>query len=292
MHELIIPVLYIPTFYGDVRLERVADKETRVIIAKATPLEQSALYGLVEHAVRKNWIGTPGNVIEAGTSEKAADMARAVVAAGEGRMVLGASLDAVRKVIAKVLKPGRELITVVRFVDGKMEEITEAPTKDVAQLAPTTSAAAVSTGAGAPAAESGMTTSTAPPEPSALAKAAATVAKPVLGCPAPNFAYAELRANRVLEAFLTQEQKEDFRKHDCFVTVGAATGHRYMVTSRSNPSQLARFGGRSLYDLEENQPVCTHDWDVPAAEEMLSLHLFASLPQHELYLRHLAEEAV
>lgn len=131
-----------------------------------------------------------------------------------------------------------------------------------------------------------------PAPPAPAPKVAATVQRPVLGCPAPNFIYAELRANRVLEAFLTPEQKEDFREHDCFITHGAATGHRYMVTSRTNPEQLARNGGRSLYDLDDECAICTHDWDVPAAEEMLTLHLLAQFPAHELFMRRLEHEAV
>jgi hypothetical protein len=30
-----------------------------------------------------------------------------------------------------------------------------------------------------------------------------------------------------------------------------------------------------------------HDYAVPAAEEMLAIHLMLQLPQHEPYLRHL-----
>lgn len=47
-----------------------------------------------------------------------------------------------------------------------------------------------------------------------------------------------------------------------------------------------------IYELEHLIELCVHDWEVPPAEEMLSLHLLASLPQHELYLRRLEDEAV
>ncbi len=258
-----IETLYIHSFYGDVRLERVSAKETRVVVAKATPLEQTALNALVKHAVKKTWL-----------DESAAG---AFLATADGSFILRAGVLAIQKNLAKALKPGRDVITVVQFADGKMQEIVEASTDDAARAeAPSTSVAPAS----APA-----------PETALVPAKAAAVSKPYLGCPAPAFAQAELRANRVLEAFLTPEQKEDFRAHDCFMTIGAATGHRYMVTSRHAPAQLHRYGGRTLFDMDDDTALCVHDWEVPPAEEMLALHLLASLPHHELYLRRLEHEA-
>jgi hypothetical protein len=120
-------------------------------------------------------------------------------------------------------------------------------------------------------------------------KAAATVAAPVRGCPAPDFEAAELRANRVLEVFLTPEQIEDFRTTNSFLTLGADTGHRYLISSRHSPRALRRGLGRSLFDVEEQRAYCVHDWEVPAAEEMLALHLFVMLPGRERYVRHIPD---
>jgi hypothetical protein len=61
-----------------------------------------------------------------------------------------------------------------------------------------------------------------------------------------------------------------------------------MLTSRTNPPELKMFGGRTLFDLDENQPYCTHDWDVPSGEELLALLLFLSLGR-ESYLRSIPE---
>ena len=112
------------------------------------------------------------------------------------------------------------------------------------------------------------------------------MARPVLGCPAPDFDDADLRANRVLRAFLTPEQAEDFNESQQFVAIGADTGHRYMLSSRacrtalsSNPSH------RSLYDLDEDVALCVHDWEVPAAEELLGLFVHLSIPGLETYVR-------
>lgn len=241
-----IPVLYIPSFYGDIRLERIDDKETRVIVAKATPAETTALRDVAAHAMKKRWL-----------EEMPPDSAFR-----EGAFVVKAPIKEFQRRLAKALKPGREVVSVVRFENGQMEEIVDVPMVK--------------------AAVGGAKTSAAVPVPTA----AAAVSKPYCGCPAPAFVKAELRANRVLMAFLNEEQKRDFLRYNRFITVGAATGHSYMVTSRYANDSLADFQ-RSFFDLDDGVPLCVHDWEVPAAEEMLALHLLASLPQHELYLRRL-----
>jgi hypothetical protein len=159
------------------------------------------------------------------------------------------ALDKVQKVVAKALKPDRPLLSAVRFANGKMEQLLAAPVPD--------------------------------------AKAAVTVAKPTIGCPAPDFDVAHDRATRVLGVFLTLPQVEDFDRHGRFVSVGADTGHRYMLTSRRSPD-IERFE-RSLFDLDDNLAFCVHDWAVPAPEELLGLHVFLSVPGGEAYLRQLTE---
>jgi len=114
-----------------------------------------------------------------------------------------------------------------------------------------------------------------------------TVAQPTLGCPAPNFTQADIRANAVLEAFLNPEQIEDFRIYNRFISTGATTGHRYMLTSRRQQGELDKYSGRSLFDLDEDRAFCVHDWTIPAAEELLTLHLF--LQRRESYLRAIPE---
>jgi hypothetical protein len=176
---------------------------------------------------------------------------------------LAVPIGTVQKVIAKALKPGRRLLSVVRFTDGKMQEVRTIP--EDRPLASTELAQAPTPVVGA------------------------TVAQPVRGCPAPAFDEADVRANRVLEKFLDNEQTADFQSQSCFVSYGQDTGHKYVVTSREAPRQLKRFGGRSLYDVDEQQAFCVHDWTVPAAEEMLALHLFLSVPGGETYLRHIPD---
>jgi len=159
-----------------------------------------------------------------------------------------APLEKVQKLVSKALKPDRALLSAVRYVGGKMAQV-------FGQL------------------------------PKEATTAAVTVAQPTIGCPAPDFDVAHDRATRVLGAFLTIPQVEDFDRHGRFVSVGCDTGHRYMLTSRRSPD-IKRFE-RSLFDLDDNLAFCVHDWSVPAPEELLGLHVFLQVPGGEAYLRQL-----
>lgn len=179
---------------------------------------------------------------------------------------LAAKIADVQEVLAKGLKPQRKLLTAVRFTDGKIEETRQVQDADakVVEL---------------PVRE--------PEKPQPVA--AVTVAKPVVGCPMPVFQEADVRASRVLEAFLDEDQIKDYRKLGAFVTVGVDSGHRYLVANRERPNMLKKCGGRQLYDLEEDRALCIHDWSVPPPEEMLALHLLLSIPGQEQYIRTLPE---
>lgn len=243
---------FIPSFYGDIRLTRKGDKETLVTVERATPSEQKALIELWKRAVKKKWLRE--------------------VPPAEGDTILKGPLDDVATLLAKLLKPNRKLVSVVKFSNGEVEELCSS-----------------SSGTnGHPYREPGETKG-APPEVVEKPKVpekAATVAAPVRGCPAPDFVRAELKARQVLEHFLDPDQMEDFRRYNRFITVGGTTGHRYMVTSRHNKAALEKYT-RTLFDLDEGVPYCVHDWSVPAAEEMLAIHLLLKLPGYEGELRFL-----
>lgn len=174
--------------------------------------------------------------------------------AEERTIVLAAPIDAVQKVLVKALKPGKKIIDAVRFADGRVEE---------------KSSMALAEHRGA--------------------KAAVSVAAPTIGCPMPDFAEVDARATRVLEAFLDPKQVEDYRQHGAFVSVGASTGHKYLVANRTRKNAILRAGGRQLFDLDEQRALCVHDWSCPAPEEALALHLCVSLPGHEQRVRLLPE---
>lgn len=163
-------------------------------------------------------------------------------------------------VIAKALKPNRKLVSAVTFADGRMEEV-RATTADVINVP-------------------------------ATATAAVTVAAPTIGCPVPEFPESEVRATRVLEAFLSPEQLHDYRTRAAFVARGVDTGHQYAITHRERRRAMESVSFRSLYDLTERCALCVHDWTVPAPEEMLALLVCVSLPGNERRVRALPEAQV
>lgn len=194
-------------------------------------------------------------------------------------IALDAKLETVRDFLARHLKPQRKLVNAVLFTNGAIVEsaFTEPP--------PEGSEPRVLASAPAPASPAASDAA----KPQEQPQRGTTVAAPVRGCPAPDFSDAELRAAQVLRHFLTAQQLDDYQRYNRFVAVGATTGHRYMLTSRHRQRELDRFGGRSLYDLDEGQPYCVHDWEVPAAEELLGLLVFLALPGREAYLREIVE---
>lgn len=251
---------YIPSFYGDIRLESVTTKQTKVVFWALTPTERKAMEALLNHSVSRwaNWM-TPA--LQENSLKKLATQT-------EQSFELAAPISKVQKLLTKSMKPSRALLSAVRFSGGKIEEVTS---RLVTQFEST---------------ETLVTTEAAPPPP--RPEAAVTVAVPVQGCPAPDFEQAEVRATAVLAVFLTPAQLEDFREHQSFIATGADTGHRYQLTSRHARVPLTDVR-RTLYDLDEKRPYCVHDWEVPAAEELLSILMCLQLPQRERYLRAIPE---
>jgi hypothetical protein len=180
----------------------------------------------------------------------------------------------VQEFLQKQLKPHRKQVSAVRFANGHVEQLTEATLQVIDTQAEPEVTQAVDTPAPVPKEKK-------KPEPTA----AVTVAQPVRGCPAPDFDDVEVRASRVLKAFLTPDQVEDFERRQQFVAIGVDTGHRYLLTSRHAPRALAQYGHRTLYDMDERLPMCVHDWEVPAPEELLALFVHLSLPGLEQYVR-------
>ncbi len=230
---------YLPSFYGDIKLtDKTKDKVAGTLLSweHVTPSEKKALAELHKKATSKGW----------------ADLKETEFDSSSGELLLKAKLSDVEKTISKALRPGRKLVSAVKFANGKLEEVVSADLKEQDQKGAT----------------------------------GVTVAKPNLGCPLPRLGQADLKARKVLFEFLNDEQMEDFEDHQQFVSTGSASGHKYMVTSRNAPKKLELYGGRQLYDLVEGRAFCVHhDGFVPAAEEMLTLHLMLQFPHHEAYLR-------
>jgi len=255
-------VWFLPSFYGDIRLERVSNQETRLILVGLSSTEKIAVKALLTEARRT------GITKSQWADERTLDKID-IDALVEQQLILMAPIQKVQKVLEKPMKPGRDSLSVVRYSNGRIEELTDKVMGLIEQEAD----------------EPDEETEKKKPK----ATAAVTVAQPTLGCPAPDFAAVELRANRVLEAFLTPQQLSDFRTENAFVAVGVDTGHKYVITSRNAPTKLMAHH-RSLYDLTQGMPLCVHDWTVPAAEEMLTLALFLQTPGREAYLRSIPDD--
>ena len=99
---------YIPSFYGDLRLERSGTK-TMLSWEKVTPTERRVLQSLFAHAVTKGW-----------AKETEHDLTK-------GSLTLSIELVKVQKFVVKALKPGRQTVDFVQFSDGKIEEIRARP---------------------------------------------------------------------------------------------------------------------------------------------------------------------
>lgn len=252
-----IPLWFIPSFHGDIKLSSTGPKSCQVEWSRTTKQEQEALSQLAITAKKKKWHDSPN-----------------FLATGVSKVLLKAPIATVAKGLSKAIKPGRTIIHAVTFKNGAIEELQGPEDYDPSKPSPAETA---SDGASSAADDKPD------PEPAKEPKAAASVAAPTRGCPPPDFDAAEIKARAVLSFFLSPQQLSDFSRYNRFVSVGATTGNRYMVTSRQNRDQLALYS-RTLYDLERKKPMCVHDWDVPPAEEMLSLHLLLQLPGWERYL--------
>jgi hypothetical protein len=239
---------FIPSVYGDVRLVTIDPKTCKVLVEEATPQEKEALEFLRKAATAKKWI-PEGQTFGVNTT-------------------VNAPIERVAKLLAKILKPSKKLVSAVKYSNGKIEEVTEQTFRV------TDPKGRLST----PDEKAGAT--------SVVPVAATTVQQPTRGCPAPAFSPAELRAREVLFAFLTPEQREDFERYNRFVTTGGTTGHRYMITSRHANDQLKMYH-RTLFDLDEKKALCVHDWDIPAEEEMHNLNVLIQLSGYESYCRYL-----
>jgi hypothetical protein len=203
-------------------------------------------------------------------------LTNAAYASADGVTIhLNAPVGKVQEVLFKAMKAKRTAVMAVRFTNGSMEEIVRVATPGGEKEAKV------------PAAKPAKEPEKEPAQPIV----AATVARPVNGCPMPAFEEVEIRATRVLEAFLTPEQREDYRKTGAFITVGADSGRRYMICNRERPNFYKKhLGGRQLYDMEEKRPICVHDWTVPPPEEMLGILFMLALPGRETDLLNLPEE--
>lgn len=256
---------FLPSTFGDIRLTQKDKLTTEVVIFGLSPQEKIAVNVLLKRAKTGTLVSAPWATTEMLNSLDLDSLK-------EQSITLAAPISDVAKVLSKPLKPMRKQVSVVRFTSGRIEELTE---QTIGLIDATEPKAKAKT----------EPEKKLPAPPADKPKVAATVAQPTIGCPLPDFDPADIRANRVLAAFLTPVQLADFNERRQFVVVGADTGHRYMLTSRHAPDLLRHVGNRQVYDLDEDMPLCVHDWEVPAAEELLGLALHLQLSGQEHFVR-------
>lgn len=274
---------FLPSLYGDIRLTSQGEKRTLLTIHGLSPEEQSAMKALLRKAEKPGVLRAPWCSKEELSSLSLTDTVR------EQKLVLQASILDVEKVLSTALKPTRKKLSAVRFAGGKIEEVTERTIGLIQTTLADPSPDEKSPDTARSADVSSATTPASPTPKPSKGPVAATVAAPVRGCPAPDFSPAEVRATRVMMAFLTPDQIRDFEEHQAFIAVGADTGHRYQLTSRHARDELVAVR-RTLFDLDEMRPWCVHDWEVPAAEELLAIFLCLAIPGREHYVRSIPED--
>ena len=260
------PLWYLPSFYGDISLKTKGKDETEVTWDNLTQGEIKALESLLTHARAKEW------KIEGDQQDTPIFVRKGNNGGpyrghpGTGVITIHKRLVTIKNRLVKDLKPGRTMVDVVKFTSGEIIEHKVAVLPDAIKK----------------------------PEKEGVLKRAAkkvaagvSVAVPTTGCPVPRLAKPEFKARGVLNAFWTSEQREDFIKHNRFITWGIDSGHRYMVTSRHAKDHKGRDVHGQLFDLDDDNPLCVHDYTVPAAEEMLALHLLLQIPGYEGHMRQL-----
>jgi hypothetical protein len=258
-------VWYCPSWNGDWRLEVDPDStnKTRLTIEKPTPSELVELTKLGPVFVEKKWLSE-------------ADSQKITRRPGFLRrghhVTLAAPLSEVGPVVTSALQPGDNILTAIRFRDGRVEVTETNKPKELPKSPPYRS-----------------TDSTPPSQPSekvtALAKRedaekAVTVKRATPCCP-DCYVDAVGPATDVLLSFLTEEQHDTWHKHRFLIVRGGITGHRYLIAHRSTP--LAAAQRRITFDLEDRAILHFHDWTVPPEEEVLAAMLI--LRHREPWLR-------
>jgi hypothetical protein len=254
-------VWLIPSYHGDIKLEKEGPNKTLLRAYELTASEQIAMEKLRDKATSKRLVGKPWAKASAFLP-----LTNAAYRTTDGVTIhLDAKIEDVQRIIVKAMKPERKLLMAVRFTDGKVEELHSVKNEGSVEIL-------------------------IPEKEKVAPVVATTVARPVNGCPMPAFPEADIRASRVLESFLTEDQIHDYRSTGSFVTVGADTERRYIIGNRERPQFLQKYlGGRQLWDMENKRAICVHDWSVPPPEEMLAIHLCLSLLGHETELLNLPE---
>lgn len=264
---------YIPAWNGDFRLEpdpKDPEHRTWLTIKRPTLEERRQLRLLRDAFNKKSWIDSSGASRMQAPSHLLRD-----------RVVIRAPLSEVGPLVASLLKPGPNVLTAVKFKNGRIEVCeTSKPGTDVATTGggPYRSSEIEEKKKEEKKPEEKKPASEPSDESKALAKkedaeAAATVRRPTPCCPDCFVDEEEIHrpATEVLLAFLDERQHATWAASRYVVARGGITGHRYLIAHRNSP--IAARNRRMTYDLDDDAILHFHDWTVPAAEEVLAAML-------------------
>ena len=98
---------YIPSFYGDIQLERLGPKSCKLTTTDLSRTEKDALRSLHRKARRWRWITQPTDLSQPQT------------------IILATSIEKASLVLARALKSNRTIVSAVRFADDTMLEVNE-----------------------------------------------------------------------------------------------------------------------------------------------------------------------
>ncbi len=218
--------MYYTSNYGDVNIEQIGDN----VILKTTSLT-TIEEKLIKHLLTKY----EDKILELKDTDGSLE--------NKEFTIQNIKLADVHKVMTKILKKDKPILTALKFKDGKIEVTEELKDKDTEE-----------------------------------AITGATVEKPHRHCPVPSFMETEFRASQVLKEFLTDQQLKDFEHHRQIVCKGNYSGKNYLITSRWSP-KISTYG--QIFDLVTNELICANCNELPPSEELLSLKLMIEHKERE-----------
>jgi len=239
---------YEPDLNGDIRLEQHPEDENRSILTveDPTPDELERLSSFLNTARGRKTKGKPW-----------VDGFRGIAADGRTELTLGAPVLKAGKALMGWKWNKRGTITAVKTVDGVVTAVGVEPDKEKTA-----------------AKEADEATS------DKKADKAVTTRRPTLCCPT-CVEGPEVRANTVLEAFLTDQQRQDWLSRGWMIVYGNLTGFAYRVAHRHSRMAIAQ--GKPCWDLDNGHLMHCHEAMLPPAEEVLSIKL--TLENFEHWIR-------
>ena len=291
---------YIPTWNGDIRFESAPSDPDRtlVTIIQPTPGEIEKLRKLTTAFKEKEWV-TRSLWSSSGSLR-------------EQVVYVDAPILDVAPFLVGSYKPGKAVLTALKYTDGTVEAVEQKPgfwsaikemvkgtpsrvvakketdedvlqvmadhTKDEAMRAEAARKKAKGEGNGSPHREPAAAEPKKEPE-KPKPEAAATVRRHTVCCPQ-CIAGDLTPAGQVLYAFLSDDEKRQWGKDHSIIVYGGITGHPYLLSHRHGRWAIKHT--KICHDLANNATLHFHDNSVPPEEEVLAAKLILEHREHWL----------